>query len=91
MNRTELVAIVARDLGWTSRQARELLNAVTAAITQAVMDGGELVVPRFGKFKVRRSAARTIRNPKTKLMMKVQASRKVVFSPAKVLRDSVNM
>jgi DNA-binding protein HU-beta len=47
-------------------------------------------LPGFGKFKVKESAAREGRNPSTGEAIKIPASKKLSFTPAKAVKDQLN-
>jgi DNA-binding protein HU-beta len=51
--------------------------------------GEEVSLPGFGKFKVQAKPARTGRNPSTGEVIEIAATKKVVFQPAKALKDAV--
>ncbi|MFT9198963.1 HU family DNA-binding protein, partial [Gluconobacter oxydans] len=59
-------------------------------MTAAAKAGDEITLPNFGKFKVKEVAAREGRNPTTGVTIQIAASRKLAFTPAKALKDSVN-
>src|SRR3546814_14656973 len=52
--------------------------------------GAEVSLPGFGKFKVQNKPAREGRNPATGATMKIAASRKLSFAPAKAVKDALN-
>jgi DNA-binding protein HU-beta len=91
MNTAELVdQITAHDDKITKAQAKTLVDALFGAIRDAAVRGEEVSLPGFGKFKVQSRPARTGRNPSTGETIDIAASKKVVFQPAKVLKDAVN-
>jgi len=47
-------------------------------------------VNRFGKFKVKESAAREGRNPSTGATIQIAASKKLTFGAAKAVKDRLN-
>jgi DNA-binding protein HU-beta len=69
--------------------ARSIIVSVFEDVAQAARKGEEVGLPGFGKFKVRDTAARTARNPATGKPVDVAAARKLVFQPAKSLKDSL--
>jgi DNA-binding protein HU-beta len=90
MNVTDLVEkIVAADSKLTKAQAKELVDGVFTAIRDAAVAGEEVSLAGFGKFKVQDKPARTGRNPRTGEAVAIAATRKVVFQPAKALKDAV--
>ena len=90
MNISDLVTHVAyQDGKITKTQAKALVDAVFAAITSAAVKGEEVSLPGFGKFKVQNKPARTGRNPSTGAAIQIAASKKLVFQPAKALKDTL--
>jgi DNA-binding protein HU-beta len=91
MNTAELIdQIAAQDDKITKSQAKALIEGLLNAIRDAAARGEETSLPGFGKFKVQSKPARTGRNPSTGASIEIAASRKIVFQPAKVLKDAVN-
>jgi DNA-binding protein HU-beta len=78
----------AHDL--TKAQAKTVVEAILTGILKAAADGHEVSLPGFGKFKVRESAARDGRNPGTGAIIKIAASKKLTFQPAKAAKDALN-
>jgi len=90
MNISDLVTYVAdQDGKITKTQAKTLVDSVFAAITSAAVKGEEVSLPGFGKFKVQNKPARTGRNPSTGAAIEIAASKKLVFQPAKALKDTL--
>jgi DNA-binding protein HU-beta len=90
MNISDLVTYVAdQDGKITKTQAKSLVDSVFAAITSAAVKGEEVSLPGFGKFKVQNKPARTGRNPSTGAAIQIAASKKLVFQPAKALKDTL--
>jgi DNA-binding protein HU-beta len=90
MNISDLVTYVAdQDGKITKTQAKSLVDSVFAAITEAATKGEEVSLPGFGKFKVQNKPARTGRNPSTGAAIQIAASKKLVFQPAKALKDTL--
>jgi DNA-binding protein HU-beta len=86
MNKTELVAVLARDSGLTKVDAARALDALTGAIATSLSRGESVAIAGFGTFEVRHRAARTGRNPKTGEAMDIGASKAPGFKPATALR-----
>ncbi len=74
----------------TKSQAKTIVDGVFKAIADAAKGGDEINVPGFGKFKVKETPARDGRNPATGATIKIAASRKLTFGPAKALKDALN-
>jgi len=90
MNTAELVdKIAAHDDKITKTQAKAIVDGVFNAIRDAAKKGEEVSLPGFGKFKVKDTPARTGRNPSTGAAIDIAASRKLAFSPAKQVKDTL--
>jgi len=90
MTGNELIEAVATQQGATKSDVKKIIDAALAAIADAAARGEEVSIAGFGKFKVKQSAAREGKNPRTGEPMTIPASRKVGFQPAKALKDKVN-
>ena len=74
MNKTELIAAVAEKTGMSKKD--------TEAVIAATLMG-------FGSFEVKKRAARTGRNPRSKETIEIPASQTPVFKAGKALKDAV--
>ena len=90
MNSADLATQIAETLGMSKADAKKIVDQVFAAIADAAAKGDEVSLPGFGKFKVKASAAREGRNPSTGATIKIAASKKLGFTPAKAIKDKFN-
>ena len=90
MNKTQLIQKIAENGNMTKKDAEAALNAVVAAVSEAVAAGEKVQVSGFGSFDVKARDARTGRNPKTGEAVEIAASKRVVFSAAQALKDKLN-
>lgn len=90
MNKSELVAALAKKTGATKKSAETSLNALVEVITDELKNDGKIQLVGFGTFEVRKRAARKGRNPQTKEEIKIPASKAPVFKAGKALKDTVN-
>ena len=90
MNKTQLVEAVAQKSGLNKKDAEAAVNAITAAITDALKAGDKVQLVGFGTFEVKALAERTGRNPKTGETITIAAAKKPTFSASKALKDEVN-
>ncbi len=90
MNKTQLVDAVAQKSGLNKKEAEAAVNAMTAAITDALKAGDKVQLVGFGTFEVKDRAARNGRNPKTGETITIAASKAPAFSAGKALKDAVN-
>jgi len=90
MNNADLAEKIAELGGLTKADARKVIDGVFAAIADAAASGDEIALGGFGKFKVKASAEREGRNPSTGATIKIAASKKLTFAPAKAVKDRLN-
>ena len=89
MTKTELIQALADATGGERKASKAFLEALTALVEKQIKKGGEVPLKGLGKFKVVKRKARMGRNPATGEAIKIKASRKVAFRPAKELKNSV--
>ncbi len=90
MNIAELAERVATEQSLDKGQARRVIEATLKVVVDAAKGGAEVSLPGFGKFKVQDRPEREGRNPATGASMTLAASRKLAFSPAKAVKDTLN-
>ena len=71
------------------KQAEAVLGDLVTMTTKHLKKGNKIRLTGIGVFQVRRRAARMGRNPATGEAVKIKASKKVVFRPAKELKEAV--
>jgi DNA-binding protein HU-beta len=86
----EIADKIATDHSLTKAQGKAIVESVFAAVIGAATSGAETSIPGFGKFKVKDAPEREGRNPATGAVMKVAASKKLTFTPAKAVKDALN-
>ncbi len=89
MNKTELVAAVAKKAKITKVDAGNAVNATIESISNTLKKGDKVTLIGFGTFEVRKRAARTGRNPRTGEPLKIKASKVPAFKAGKTLKDTV--
>lgn len=90
MNKAQLIDVVADGADLSKASAAAAIDAVVAAVTQALKNGDSVTLVGFGTFEVRTRAARQGRNPKTGETIKIKASKNPSFKAGKALKDAVN-
>lgn len=90
VSKAELIALVSGSVNMTKSQVESVLNAMLNSISKALADDKEVRLTGFGSFRVRTSAARMGKNPKTGEQIQVAASRVASFKPGQGLKDTVN-
>ena len=90
MNTTELAGKVAEANDVTKAHAKTIIDSFLKELISEAATGAEVALPGFGKFKVKETPERMGRNPANGEAIKIAASRKLTFSPAKAVKDSLN-
>jgi DNA-binding protein HU len=89
MNKTELIAEVAKKCSLPKKDAEKAVNATFDAITEALCSGDKVQLVGFGGFETKSREARMGRNPKTKESIEIPATTVPVFKAGKQLKDKV--
>lgn len=90
MTKTELISVVADKTDFTKKNAEAAVNAVVAAITEALASGEKVSIVGFGTFEVRDRKEKQVINPQTKKMMTAPASKAPAFKAGQALKNAVN-
>ena len=90
MNKTELIAAVAKATELKKVEADKAVNAVISTIQKTLKKGEKVQLIGFGTFESRKRPARVARNPRTGEEIKVKASKAPVFKASKALKDEMN-
>jgi DNA-binding protein HU-beta len=88
-SKDNLAEVIADVTGCTKTSAREAVESVFETIMKDCKRSGEVQIPGFGKFSVRKRAARMGRNPQTGQTMQIKASKSVGFKPAAAFKGSL--
>ena len=89
MNKAELINAVAAAADVSKKDAEAVITASVETSTAALKGGEKVQLVGFGCFEVKKRAARTGRNPKTKEAIEIPASAVPVFKAGKALKDAV--
>lgn len=89
MNKSHLVAHVARELQTSKLQASRLVDTVLEGIKCGLQTEGSVTITGFGTFEVKSRKARVGRNPHTGEPIPIEAGRRVGFRVGKALKESV--
>ncbi|GBQ96686.1 histone-like DNA-binding protein HU [Acetobacter nitrogenifigens DSM 23921 = NBRC 105050] len=89
MTNNDLIERISAAADITKKDAKTALETVFAAIREAAAKGEETSISGFGKFVVRSRPERTGRNPQTGEEMTIPAGRKLAYTPAKAVKDSL--
>ena len=90
MQKSELVAKVAKESNVSQAQAAAVINNALQSIVDALKSGDKVTLTGFGTFEVRKTAARTGTNPRTKQKIQIAAGKRATFSAGNLLREAVS-
>ncbi|MGN0754471.1 MAG: HU family DNA-binding protein [Aristaeellaceae bacterium] len=91
MNKTELIAAITENTGFTKKDAEKALNSVVDVITDALTKGEKVQIVGFGSFEVKDRPERIARNPQAPDQeITIPASKAPVFKAGKSLKEAVN-
>ncbi len=89
MNKAELINAVAAKNDIDKKNAEKAVNAVLAAVTDALVAGDKVQLIGFGTFEVRARAEKQARNPRTGEVITAPATKVPAFKAGKALKDAV--
>ena len=87
-NRQIAMQIAAKH-GLTNKAANAMMEDMVTLITKHLKKGARIRLNGLGILQVRKRAARMGRNPATGEAIKIKASKKIAFRPAKELKEAV--
>ena len=90
MNKTELVAAIAKETELSRKDAEAAVKAFVDVVANELKKGEKVQLVGFGTFEVSERAAREGRNPQTGETMTIEASKAPRFKAGKALKDKIN-
>lgn len=90
MNKAELIDAVAEGADISKSVATRAVDTVLDSITKTLQNGDKVTLVGFGTFSVRHRAARTGRNPRTKELLNIPASKVPGFKAGKAFKNAIN-
>lgn len=90
MNKAQFIAALAPHFNGSKKEAAHAVDIVFDTITRNMAAGNDVMINDFGKFKKVDRKARMGRNPFTGETIKIKASKKARFLPAKGLKDVIS-
>lgn len=89
MNKTELIAALAKETELTKKDTAKILEALTATIKKQLQNGEKVTLIGFGSWEVRKREARKGRNPQTGKKITIKAKKVPKFNAGKALKEAV--
>jgi DNA-binding protein HU-beta len=89
--KVDMINAISEQAGISKREAAAAFDAFVNYISASCARGDRCTVPGLGSFSLTERKAREGRNPRTKEVIQIAASKNVRFKPGKDLRDAVNV
>ena len=89
MNKTELVAAMAKETNLSKKDVEAVLKSFVDVVSGELKKGEKVQLVGFGTFEVRERAAKQGRNPRTGEAMEIPASKLPAFRAGQALKDAV--
>lgn len=90
MNRSEVIKITATKTGVPTDSVEEVVTTFFDICSEALAEGDQVNVRRFGKFEPRLRRAMVKPNPKSGEAMHIPERLSVTFLPSEILRARMN-
>lgn len=90
ITKKDLVEQIADRTGLTRVDTKIIVESFLDSISQALQDGTNIEIRKFGRFKTKKKNARRARNPRTNQYIDVASGFKPVFEASKELRKRIN-
>ena len=90
MTKADLITKIAEKSELSKKDSEKALNAVIAAVTDALVEGDTVQLTGFGTFEVRDKKEKEAINPRTKEKIIVPARKSPAFKAGKALKDAVD-
>jgi len=90
MNKADLVKSISEQTGLTKTKSIEVLDALTATISNSLSEGEKVTLTGFGTFTTSNRTARKGRNPKTGESIDIPAKKVARFKAGTSLVKRVN-
>ncbi len=89
MNKAQFIAALAPHFNGSKKEASHAVDIIFDTIVRNMVAGEDVMINDFGKFKKVDRKARMGRNPFTGETIKIKASKKARFLPAKALKEVI--
>ena len=90
LTKDKIVDSIYLKLGLPKKQSLEVVESLLEIIKKTLVNGEDVLISGFGKFRVKNKRERTGRNPQTAEAMRLRARRVMTFKCSGVLKNKVN-
>jgi DNA-binding protein HU-beta len=89
MTNQELIATLAKRLGWTQRQASEILEATVSIINTNLEENNSINIQGFGLFETKKKGERISVNPVSKQRFLIPPKISLSFRPGQTIKETL--
>jgi len=90
VTRADLAEAIVREIGLSRNESADIVEAVLATVSNALVSGENVKLSSFGSFTLRDKRARIGRNPKTGQEVMITPRGVLSCRPSHVLKDRIN-
>ncbi len=89
MTNQELIAALAKRLGWTQRQTTEVLETTVSILRTNLEDSNSINIQGFGLFETKKKGERISVNPVSKQRFLIPPKITLAFRPGQTIKDNL--
>lgn len=90
MNKSGLIKALSKETNLTKRKAKEIVNIIFNAMSQAIINGERIEIRGFGNFTVKTYGPFMGKNPETGEKIRVSPRKLPFFKVGKDLREKID-
>ncbi len=87
MNNKEFTSELSKRLGYTQKDASELISTLLSCMTEQLEGGNVIAIQGFGTFEVKKKVERISVSPTTKQRMLVPPKLVLTYKPSMLLKE----
>ncbi|MDH6309846.1 DNA-binding protein HU-beta [Dysgonomonas sp. PFB1-18] len=89
MTNQELIAALAKRMGWTQKQTSEVLESAVSIINNNLEESNSVNIQGFGLFETKKKGERISVNPVSKQRFLVPPKISLAFRPGQTIKDNL--
>lgn len=89
MTNQELIAALAKRMGWTQRETSDVLESTISILRENLEDGNSVNIQGFGLFETKKKGERISVNPVSKQRFLVPPKISLAFRPGQTIKDNL--
>lgn len=87
MNNKEFISELSKRMGYTNKDATQLVSSIFTVMSQELQEGKSIVIQGFGTFDVKKKMERISVNPITKQRMLIPPKLVLSYKPSVSLKE----